>query len=67
MLSPASSTSPKVPEYFLISTVVLSGKYWSTAKKVLGTLKVKNYRKLEKIVNIGNSDSLEYPIVEYNY
>lgn len=67
MLSPASSTSPKVPEYCLISTVVLSGKYWSTAKKVLGTLKVKNYRKLEKIVNIGNSDSLEYPIVEYNY
>jgi hypothetical protein len=48
MLSPASSTSLKVPEYCLRSTVVLSGKYWSTAKKVLGTLKVKNYRKLGK-------------------
>jgi hypothetical protein len=44
MLSPASSTSPKVPEYCLRSTVVLSGKYWSTAKEVLRMLKVKNYR-----------------------
>lgn len=35
-------------QYFPRSTGVLPKKYWSTAKEVLKTIKVKNYRRLGK-------------------